>query len=70
MNEIVVSTLLCNILIGCFCVLVLTWAAIAIQTLFNDRRDDKCRENREQREYEQAKRDAEYHEKRMKALDK
>ncbi len=69
MNEIVVSTALCNILIGCFCVLILTWTAVAVQMLFNDRKEEKRKVEREQREREQAARDAEYHKKRMKTLE-
>jgi len=70
MNEVMISTVLCNILVGCFCVLILSWAAVAIQTLFNDRNEEKRRVEREQREKDQAARDLEYHEKRMKSLDK
>ncbi|BDF16148.1 hypothetical protein CLOSCI_03523 [[Clostridium] scindens ATCC 35704] len=70
MNEVMISTVLCNILVGCFCVLILSWAAVAIQTLFNDRNEEKRRVEREQREKDQAARDLEYHEKRMKFLDK
>ncbi len=70
MNEVMISTVLCNILVSCFCVLVLTWAAVAVQTLFNDRKEEKRRVEREQREKEQTARDLEYHEKRMQALDK
>lgn len=38
MNEVMISTILCNILVGCFCVLVLTWIAVAVETIFNDRK--------------------------------
>ena len=69
MNEVMISTVLCNILVGCFCVLVLTWAAVAVQTLFNDRKEEKRRVEREQREKEQAEHEREYHEKRMKSLE-
>lgn len=48
MNEVMISTVLCNILVGCFCVLILSWAAVAIQTLFNDRNEEKRRVEREQ----------------------
>lgn len=58
MNEIVVSTLLCNILIGCFCVLVLTWAAAGVNMIICERRDEKRKEEADLR-------DKEYHEKRM-----
>jgi hypothetical protein len=33
MNEVMISTILCNILVGCFCVLVLTWIAVAVETI-------------------------------------
>ena len=41
MNEVMISTILCNILVGCFCVLVLTWIAVAVETIFNDRKEEK-----------------------------
>ena len=49
-----ISSLLCNILIGCFCVVVLSWAVVAIQTVIND---FKC----EKREEKKAAQDDEYH---------
>ena len=58
MNEIVISTVLCNILVGCFCLLVLSWAATAINMLICKRKDDKRKEAAELR-------DQEYHAKRM-----
>ena len=61
MNEIMISTVLCNILIGCFCVVVLSWAVVAIQTVINDFR-------REKREEKKSAQDDEYHQERMKAL--
>ena len=61
-STVMVSSLLCNILIACFCVMILAWAAVAIQTLFNDRKEEKRKEASEAR-------DLEYHEKRMKELD-
>ena len=70
MNEVMISTILCNILVGCFCVLVLTWIAVAVETIFNDRKEEKRRMEHEPREKDQAARDLEYHEKRMKSLDK
>jgi hypothetical protein len=51
-------------------VLVLTWIAVAVETIFNDRKEEKRRMEHEQREKDQAARDLEYHEKRMKSLDK
>ncbi len=79
-STVMISSLLCNILIGCFCVLILTWAVVAVQTLINDRkrekreeesaaRDLKYHEERMQREKEQAEHEREYHEKRMKSLE-
>lgn len=70
MNEVVVSSLLCNILIVCFCVMILSWAAVAIQTLINDRRDEKRKEADEKRKENSAARDLEYHQKRMENLTK
>lgn len=61
MNEITISTVLCNILIGCFCVVVLSWAVVGIQTVINDFR-------REKREEKKAAQDDEYHQKRMSEL--
>ena len=60
-NSVMISSLLCNILIGSFSIVVLTWAAVGIQTLFNDRKEEKRKEASEAR-------DLEYHEKRMKEL--
>ena len=57
-NTVVVSSLLGNILIVCFCIMMLTWAAVAINTILADRR-------REKREEKRALRDEEYHKKRM-----
>ena len=62
-NTVMISSLLCNILIGSFSIVVLTWAAVGIQTLFNDRKEEKRKEASEAR-------DLEYHEKRMKGLDR
>lgn len=61
MNEIMISTLLCNILICCFCIVVLSWAVVGIQTVINDFR-------REKREEKKAAQDDEYHQKRMSEL--
>ena len=61
MNEIAISTVLCNILIGCFCIVFLSWAVVAIQTVINDFK-------REKREEKKAAQDDEYHIKRMEAL--
>ena len=61
MNEIMISTVLCNILIGCFCVVVLSWAVVGSQTVINAFR-------REKREEKKAAQDDEYHQKRMSEL--
>jgi len=50
---------LVDILLGCFSLSVLSWVAVGIQTIINDHK-------RERREEESARRDAEYHEQRMK----
>lgn len=62
MNEIAISTVLCNILIGCFCIVVLSWAVVAVQMVINDFK-------REKREEKKTAQDDEYHEKRMKSLE-
>ena len=59
-STVMISSLLCNILIGCFCVMVLAWATVAIQTIINDFK-------REKREEKKALQDDEYHAKRMEA---
>lgn len=61
-STVMISSLLCNILIACFCVVVITWAVVAIQTVINDFK-------REKREEKKASQDDEYHEKRMKSLE-
>ncbi len=54
-----VTEFLVNLLMGCFSLAVLTWVGVGIQTLINDRKEEKRRR-------EQAKRDDEYHAARMK----
>lgn len=54
-----VTELLVNILLGSFSLLVLSWILVGVQEFINNRK-------REKREEESAKRDAEYHEQRMK----
>lgn len=63
MDSIVVSTILVNILLGCFCLTVLSWVLVGVETFINDRK-------REKREEEAAKREVEYHAKRMAELNK
>lgn len=58
-----VTELLVNILIGTFSLATLTWVFVGIQTFINDRRNEK-------RQAEREKRDAEYHEERMKEFTK
>ena len=54
-----VTEFLMDVLIGSFSLATLTWVFVGIQTFFNDRREEKRRQ-------EQAKRDDEYHAARMK----
>lgn len=54
-----VTELLVNILLGSFSLLVLSWILVGVQEFINNRK-------REKREEESTKRDAEYHEQRMK----
>lgn len=61
-STVIISSILCNALIFCFCVMVLAWAAVAIQSLITERNDEKRKEASEAR-------DLEYHERRMKELD-
>ena len=58
MENIVISTLLCNILVACFCVMILSWAAVGIHTLITDHKEEKRKEKKEAQ-------DDEYHVKRM-----
>lgn len=60
-STVMISSLLCNILIGCFYIVVLSWAVVAVQTVINDFK-------REKREEKKAAQDDEYHVKRMEAL--
>ena len=60
-NSVIISSLLCNILIGCFCVMVLSMAISIIQSIVNDFK-------REKREEKKALQDDEYHKKRMENL--
>jgi hypothetical protein len=62
-STVIISSLLCNILIGCLCIVVVSWAVVAIQTVINDFK-------REKREEKKSAQDDEYHKKRMKSFDK
>ena len=61
MNEVVISSVLLHILLGCFCLVVLSWAVLGIQNVILDFRRDK-------REAQKAAQDDEYHRERMKNL--
>ena len=63
MDSVMVSTVLVNILLGCFCLAVLAWVMVGVETFIHDRK-------REKREEEPAKRDSKYHLKRMEQMDK
>ena len=60
-NSVIISSLLCNILIGCFCVMAFSMAISIIQSIVNDHK-------REKREEKKALQDDEYHKKRMESL--
>jgi hypothetical protein len=61
MNEVVISSVLLHILLGCFCLVFLSWAVVGIQNVILDFRRDK-------RETKKAAQDDEYHRERMKNL--
>ena len=61
MNEVVISSVLLHILLGCFCLVVLSWAVVGIQNVILDFRRDN-------REAKKAAQDDEYHRERMKNL--
>ena len=63
MDTVMVSTVLVNILLGSFIVLILSWAVAGLHTIYYDYQRNK-------REQEAAKRDEEYHQKRMEELNK
>ncbi len=63
MDTVMVSTVLVNILLGSFIVLILSWAVAGLHTIYYDYKRNK-------REQEAAKRDEEYHQKRMEELNK
>lgn len=48
-STVMISSLLCNILIGCFCIVVLSWAVVAIQTVINDFKREKREEKKPRR---------------------
>lgn len=59
MNEIVLSTILCNALVALFCLIIAVTVIAMIQNIVHEHKA-------ENRRIEQEKRDIEYHEKRMK----
>ncbi len=58
-NVSAVTELLVDIMLVCFSLAILSWVVVAVQSFINDHK-------REKREQEKEKRDAEYHEQRMK----
>jgi len=63
MNQVLISPVLWNILIGCVCLVVLMWVVAGLQVIINDFQYEK-------RERKKAAQEEEYHRKRMKELDK
>ena len=51
-STVMISSLLCNILIGCFCIVVLSWAVVAIQTVINDFKREKREEKKRRIPYQ------------------
>ena len=68
-----VSTILCILLLSLYLLLAVFWIVRSIIDVIDDRKRDKrnaeWEAERQQLEKERAQRDAEYHEKRMKALE-
>lgn len=58
-----ITQILIDVLIGAFSLSVIAWTCVAVQTFFNDKKE-------ELRRREKDKRDAEYHLERMKELRK
>jgi beta-lactamase regulating signal transducer with metallopeptidase domain len=58
-----ITQILIDVLIGTFSLSVIAWTCVAVQTFFNDKKE-------ELRRREKDKRDAEYHLERMKELRK
>jgi len=68
--EAAVSTVLVNILLAAFILVVLSWVLVGVQTFIDERKRDKREAAAEIRAQEAAKRDAEYHIERMKEIRK
>ncbi len=62
MSEVMLPPVLLYILLGCLCVVLLSWAVVGIQNVILDYRRDK-------RETKRAIQNDEYHLERMKNLD-
>ena len=62
-STVMISSLLCNILIGCFCLMIISLTISGIQTIVNEHK-------REKREEKKALQYDEYHAKRMEALNR
>lgn len=58
-----ITTIILDVLFGCYCLSVLTWTVIGVQAIVRDHREEKRREAA-------ANRDEEYHAERMRALGK
>ena len=59
----VVTQILIDILIGAFSLATISWTFVAVQTFFNDKKEERRRQQKDQR-------DAEYHLERMKEFQK
>ena len=68
-----VTTILCILLLSLYLLLAVFWIVRSVIDVIDDRKRDKrnaeWEAERQQLEKERAQRDAEYHEKRMKALE-
>ena len=58
-----VTQILIDILIGAFSLATISWTFVAVQTFFNDKKEERRRQQKDQR-------DAEYHLERMKEFQK
>ena len=45
MDSVMVSTVLVNILLGCFCLAVLSWVLVGVETFIHDRKREKREES-------------------------
>lgn len=58
-----ITQILIDILIGAFSLSTIAWTVVAVQTFFNDKKEERRRREKDQR-------DAEYHLERMKEFQK